>query len=886
MKNVLHSIILILITSFIPIFGQSGSGGVLESLIKELYSRHNILVAYHEDMLKVPLNDVEVEWSTFDLESVLANLFSDTDIHYMIIDQNKLLLRKNSSVDESNPETDWVYVEGRVEDMETLEALPYASIYVPGTGNGTISDEFGRFSLKCRKDHTSQIVISYLGYENGQFDFNKNNHITQLKRTSYSIDEVLVILAPMVSQSLHDLNIELDHYVLFRLPQTDMYGKDPVRSIQMLPGITAGNDESGIFRIRGAHPDEVLILMDGIPIYKVDHYYGIFNAVNPFVFDRFTLYKNKVPLQYESRTGGMLLLESTEQFEPFTGHIEGDFMKVGGGIQVSPNKYVNLILGGRFNHTDPFNTPLSMIPKDIGNSTGLIDPVGFQRSQLSTVLPSFSFYDLNGKLTIKPHDSHTISLSTFHSRDEFQRSFKNIFVSRQQNSLLEHEENFLNAENWTNNGYNIHYSFAGKKNNFLKVNHYYSSFTHHHLMSASLTMRVREREQEPFSLFQENDNQITGRGVNIQYFRDKDYDVGFGVVMRSNGAYFNERLRFKDFKDGRNIGFDQDLVEYYSHASKTLVFKDKFLVTGGLKLMHTPVLEQINFSPSIEFSYTDHNHFFFKSSYNRLFQNIREVNFESRTGQNMTFFLLADWDHPIQQGRSDIFMVGGGKKWSSFTFDVEFYRVQSIGTIAYLPQIPGVSVNALQTNSPQLYRFHTGITHSHGADVLISYEKKRLYSMIGYTLSKTMTSFEDVFRGEFFPSPNDRRHQLKMVNALNLGRFTLSSNVVYQSGMPFTSLEMIRENTTRNSIDIENMIGRLPYYFRADISLQYDLKWKKSGMYCRMSLYNLTNRENIRNLQQTYFIPFQNNNAVNDVLLGFNAPLISRMLNISSGFYF
>ncbi|HMQ06843.1 MAG TPA: TonB-dependent receptor [Saprospiraceae bacterium] len=886
MKKVLHSILLILITSIFPVFGQTGSGGTLESLIKELHRRHNILVAYHEDMLKVTVNDFELEWSTFDLESTLADLFSDTDIHYMIIDENKLLLRKKSTGDDSNLDTDWVYIEGRVEDMETKEALPYASIFVPGTGNGTISDEFGRFSLKCRRNHTSQIVISYLGYENGQIDFNKSNHTTQLKRTSYSIDEVVVILAPLVIQNPHDLHINLDHFVLFRLPQTDMFGKDPIRSIQMLPGIAAGNDESGIFKIRGAHPDEVLILMDGIPVYKVDHYYGIFNAVNPFVFDRFTLYKNKVPLQYESRTGGMLLLESGERFEPVTGHIEGDFMKVGGGIQTSPNKYVNLIVGGRFNHTDPFNTPLSMLPEDVGNSTGLIDPVGFQRSQLSTVLPSFSFYDLNGKLTIKPHDSHTISLSTFQSRDKFQRSFKNVFISRQENRLLEHEENFLNGENWSNTGYNIHYSYVGKNNNFLNVNHYYSSFTHHHLMSASLNMRVREREQEPFSLFQENNNQITGRGVNIQYFRDNDYNVGFGVVMRSNGAYFNERLRFKDFKDARNIGLDQDLGEYYSHASKTWVFKDRFFISGGLKLMHTPILEQSNFSPSMEFSYTDHKHFLIKSSYVRLFQNIREVNFESRTGQNMTFFLLADGDHAIQQGRSDIFMVGGEKRWNSFTFDVEFYRVQSIGTIAYLPQLPGVSVNALQTNSPQFYRFHTGISHSQGADILVSFETKRLYSMIGYTLSKTMTSFEDVFRGEFFPSPNDRRHQLKMVNTLNLGPITLSSNVVYQSGMPFTSLEMIRENTTRNTIDIDNMIGRLPYYFRADISLQYDLKWNKSGMYCRLSLYNLTNRENIRNLQQTYFIPFQNNNAVNDVLLGFNAPLISRMVNISSGFYF
>ena len=51
------------------------------------------------------------------------------------------------------------------------------------------------------------------------------------------------------------------------LGETDIF-----RSLQLLPGIQMGTSGTADLFIRGGTPDQNLILLDGIPIYKPDHF--------------------------------------------------------------------------------------------------------------------------------------------------------------------------------------------------------------------------------------------------------------------------------------------------------------------------------------------------------------------------------------------------------------------------------------------------------------------------------------------------------------------------------------------------------------------------------------------------------------------------------------
>ncbi|MFW9598723.1 MAG: carboxypeptidase-like regulatory domain-containing protein, partial [Paludibacter sp.] len=82
-------------------------------------------------------------------------------------------------------------VTGKITD-EKGEAIIGASVKVKGTGDGTITDLDGKFSIKTGLNST--LTISYVGYVTQDVALNGRNSISiQLKEDSKDLDEVVVI---------------------------------------------------------------------------------------------------------------------------------------------------------------------------------------------------------------------------------------------------------------------------------------------------------------------------------------------------------------------------------------------------------------------------------------------------------------------------------------------------------------------------------------------------------------------------------------------------------------------------------------------------------------------------------------------------------------------
>ncbi len=56
--------------------------------------------------------------------------------------------------------------------------------------------------------------------------------------------------------------------------------KDIFRAFQLMPGVSAGNEQSAGLYGRGGTPDQNLVLFDGFTVYNVDHLFGFFSAFN------------------------------------------------------------------------------------------------------------------------------------------------------------------------------------------------------------------------------------------------------------------------------------------------------------------------------------------------------------------------------------------------------------------------------------------------------------------------------------------------------------------------------------------------------------------------------------------------------------------------------
>ena len=85
---------------------------------------------------------------------------------------------------------------------------------------------------------------------------------------------------------------------------------DPVRAVDVLPGVTRVSDFTAVLNVRGGSGDQNLILMDRVPIFHPYHLLGIFSVFNPDMVQRAELRSGGFPAEYGSRASSVLLVES------------------------------------------------------------------------------------------------------------------------------------------------------------------------------------------------------------------------------------------------------------------------------------------------------------------------------------------------------------------------------------------------------------------------------------------------------------------------------------------------------------------------------------------------------------------------------------------------
>ena len=85
---------------------------------------------------------------------------------------------------------------------------------------------------------------------------------------------------------------------------------DPVRAIEVLPGVVSTSDFSAAFHVRGGSQDQNLILLDGIPIYSPFHLGGLFSVFNADMIDRVELQSGGFASEHGGRVSSVLDIRS------------------------------------------------------------------------------------------------------------------------------------------------------------------------------------------------------------------------------------------------------------------------------------------------------------------------------------------------------------------------------------------------------------------------------------------------------------------------------------------------------------------------------------------------------------------------------------------------
>ena len=155
-------------------------------------------------------------------------------------------------------------ISGQLSDTKK-HPIPYASISIENTIDGTTTDSLGRFSFKTREKGKQVLVGTYIGYETQKdtIDINKNSliHNIIIKEKPVAIREVVVTAGAFEAN---------DDPKVATLKPLDIYtnagsGGDIAGAIRTLPGTQSQTDQTGLF-VRGGDASESNIIIDGMVV--------------------------------------------------------------------------------------------------------------------------------------------------------------------------------------------------------------------------------------------------------------------------------------------------------------------------------------------------------------------------------------------------------------------------------------------------------------------------------------------------------------------------------------------------------------------------------------------------------------------------------------------
>ncbi|HKK67520.1 MAG TPA: carboxypeptidase-like regulatory domain-containing protein, partial [Bacteroidales bacterium] len=296
-------------------------------------------------------------------------------------------------------------VSGYISDASSGERLSGATVYVQETNKGTISNEYGFFSIKIPREKTS-LVFRFVGYEPEILTLSLSNDtvIPIRLETNNTLNEVEVKATPgekfitSPSMSRH----RLDARQIERIPAI-LGEPDLLKAIQLLPGVSFATEGSTRFSVRGGSPDQTLIRLDGVPVYNVNHLWGFMSAFNNDAIKDTRLYKGNLPARFGGRMGSVLDVSMKE----------GNLHKQTGTFSLSP-------IAGRFTLEGP--VVKEKVSFMVSARKTWLDVLLLAAQKLEgqgEQVLTYGFWDINAKTNWVVNPRNRVYLSFYTGRDAY-----------------------------------------------------------------------------------------------------------------------------------------------------------------------------------------------------------------------------------------------------------------------------------------------------------------------------------------------------------------------------------------------------------------------------------------------------------------------------------
>jgi hypothetical protein len=758
-----------------------------------------------------------------------------------------------------------ITLSGTVYDDLNNETLIGVSVYFPELKSGTITNEYGFYSITIPKGNY-QLQLSYLGYNTLLETLELSVKVTKnfkLKEATESLNEIVI------ESNIEKLNIKTPQMSVNNLTSSTIkqipvvLGEaDIIKSLILLPGVTSAGEGASGFNVRGGAADQNLILLDEAIVFNSSHLFGFFSVFNPDVIKNVKLYKGGIPAKYGGRLSSVLDIYQKEG--------NSKEFNVTGGVGLVSSR---LLIEG---------------PLEKEKSSFLI---GGRSSYAHLFLPLFGndntayFYDLNTKINYRFNDENSVFLSAYFGKDVF--GISDNFVNNYGNTVVNLRWNHLFTDKLFSN-LSLIYSdyFYGLILDFVGfewdsgITNYNLKYDFNHYVSEKVKLNYGINtiyiKFNPGKIIPNREDS----GIVAEKLIDKyanEFAAYIDLEHKISDAFrLQYGLRYSNFT---RLG--QDALNTYAN-DEAVIYNEEFKkyesaeATGIDNFKRSDVISSFNnFEPRISLSYTLDTNTSVKASYNRMVQYLHLL---SNTASPTPLDIWAPSGKYIKPQLLDQYAVGYFKQFKDgkYTIESEVFYKDIQNRIDYINGANLVANNEIETI------ILNGKARAYGLEILLKKNEGDFQGWIAYTLSRSeqltagRTANEPgINNGEWYSTPFDKTHDFSVNASYQFNKkWKFNSNFVFQTGQPANypvaqyevqGLNVPVYDDNRRNAD------RLPAYHRFDVSATLtpeknkDRRWQGEWVF---GIYNLYGRQNAASLAFRQNQETSRNEAVQTSIFG------------------
>ncbi len=792
----------------------------VDQLLNELHTKHALNFSYNDK--KLPLEQsVTFSNTNLSLQEILKKLQEDAHMEYTIYNDLIILTQKKSKT---------LYtINGYIEDSLSGEKLIGASVYNASDYIGTTSNTYGFYSITLGEGRV-KLVVSYVGYKRYEQVIDLISDTTlQIRLSPYlEIEEVKIEARKREYTTRSQLSlIKVSSLEVNKIPA--LLGEvDVLKSLQLLPGVQSGFEGSSSLVVRGGGTDQNLIILDGAPVYNVNHLLGFFSVFNADAIKDVSLYKSGFPARYGGRASSVIDINMKEgNNKVFKG--EGSIGLISSKLTLEgpiKNENTSFIISGRRTYLDIPAKPF--LKKSEGGRTSEY---------------GYYFYDLNMKINHRFSDRSRLFLSSYLGND--------VFHYTMEMKEDENEVKIYDGLKWGNITTNLRWNYMLTNKLFTNTTLSYSNY-HFALTEKNKTTEYVGDDKNISNNSYEFLNGIydVSAKIDVDYFPNQNHTVKFGT------GYCNHIFVPSSFTQNTDPGRDTSNIvrtygrEAFLYLEDDISMGQKANVNVGFhySFFRTETKNYFHLQPRISAKYSLSSNIAVKASYAKMVQYLQSNSYSTISLPIDLWVPSTDSLQPIE---SNNYSLG---------LDYQYANKYDIGIEGFYKTMQ--HVKAFKEGSAPSPDFLNNIVQgkgwAYGIEFMIRKNAGKTTGWLSYTWSHSWRQFNGISFDQKFPYKYDRRHNVNLVamhkfnnrvdisgtwvfstgNAMSLSTEKYISNFALEANSENEIVKShIQEYEQRNNY-------RMPNYHRLDIGINFHKEKKRITRTWSFGIYNVYNRKN------------------------------------------